>query len=106
MSDEEENLSLGLETREALDSALRAYMEAVKKALDKHTDEELATFGGEGEYFRIPFEEFERHMARLEVMYRGLYRRAKPVLNNPSFSGAYCCEHDCDAKNCKEHHGD
>lgn len=81
-------------------------MAAVKKALDKHTDEELTKFGGEGEYFRIPFEEFERHMARLEVMYRGLYRSAKPVMDAPGFSGAFCVFHDCDAKDCREQHGD
>jgi hypothetical protein len=106
MSDEEEDFALGVETREALDSALYSYMEAVKKALDKHTDEELTAFGGEGEYFRIPYGEFERHQARLEVMYRGLYRRAKPVLDSANFSGAYCFEHDCDARNCREQHGD
>lgn len=106
MNDEEENLSLGVETREALDSALYSYTEAVKKALSKHTDEELTALGGEGEYFRIPYGEFERHQARLEVMYRGLYSSAKPVMDGSDFSGVYCVFHDCDAKNCREQHGD
>src|SRR3990167_6289314 len=94
---------LNEETLTALDDAAWEYIRKVKSILEKHTDEELTKFGGGHEEFKSElFDMYARRSARMEVMYREMYRRAKPTLNSPDFSGAFCVFHDCDAKHCRE----
>lgn len=104
MSDEKE---LSEESMLALDEAAWTYMEAVKKILEKHSDTELLEYAGVNpERDSKMFDKFVKFQAKLEVMYRDLYKRAKPTLDRPDFSGAFCVFHDCDAKDCRDKHDD
>lgn len=86
----------------ALNDAAWAYMRRVKEIVAGHSDEELLAFGGKLETVHpmVDFDGFARFEARLEAMWRPVFKRAAEVMDRPGNSGLFCVFHSCDGKDC------